>query len=69
MHDCIENTSGPHERPIRDVKEFTDQALCPEQLQGLESRIEEQGALLSALRFSVMKEMQMIRLLTEPSTS
>lgn len=51
------------ERATRGAKDGAGQALCPEQLQGLESRIEDQGALLSALRFSVMKEMQMIRLL------
>lgn len=54
---------GLQERAVRDATDSAGQALCPEHLQGLESRIEEQGELLSALRFSVMKEMQMIRLL------
>lgn len=51
------------ERAVRNADEREGQVLGTGSLQGLESRVEAQGERLSALRFSVMKEMQMIRLL------
>ncbi|MEX0301299.1 MAG: hypothetical protein AB3N24_02640 [Leisingera sp.] len=51
------------ERAAAGTEERLEQASGADPLQALEGKIEAQGALLSALRFSVMKEMQMIRLL------